>query len=235
MIVLASIDWLKRQATELFFPGSCVGCGKEGAFVCSLCRAKLPYIRGAVCSCCGRPITNADTCAECRSSPLQVDGIRAPFSFDGIMRSAIHYFKYRRIRALAKPLAEFLYAYVQANGVRAEVLVPVPLHRDKLKERGYNQAELLARGLGKLTGWPVEAASLVRVKDAPPQARTASARERRQNVKGAFACKDTHLQGKAVLLIDDVCTTGATINACAEVLKKLPATSVWALTVAREL
>ncbi len=164
-----------------------------------------------------------------------MDGIRAPFSFDGIVRSAVHFLKYRRIRALAKPLAEFLYAYVQANGIKAEVLLPVPLHPHKLKARGYNQAELLAHELGKLTGWPTETASLVRVTDAPPQARTASAQERRQNVKGAFACKGAYLKGKAVLLIDDVCTTGATINACAEVLKTLPVASVWALTVAREL
>ena len=235
MALLANFDWLKQQATELFFPGFCVGCGKEGAFVCSLCRTSLPYLRGAVCGCCGRPATNADKCAECRSLPLQVDGIRAPFSFDGIVRSAIHYLKYRRIRALAKPLAEYLYACIQDNGIRAEVLVPVPLHPRKLKERGYNQAELLACELGKLTGWPVEATLLVRIKDAPPQARTTSAQERRQNVKGAFACKGRLLQGKAVLLVDDVCTTGATINACAEVLKNLPAASVWALTVAREL
>lgn len=235
MALLASFDWLKCQAVELFFPGFCVGCGKEGDFVCPSCRTKLPYLRGAVCSCCGRPIVNAGICAECRTAPLQADGVRAPFSFDGSVRSAIHFLKYRRIRALARPLAEFLYTCVKENALQAEVLVPVPLHPHKLNERGYNQAELLARELGKLTGWPVDTASLVRERDAPPQARAASAQERRQNVKSAFISKGTYLKGKAVLLIDDVCTTGATINACAGVLKKLPVTSVWALAVAREL
>jgi ComF family protein len=139
------------------------------------------------------------------------------------------------MRALAQPLAELLFTYIKEKLIKADILVPVPLHKDKLKERGYNQAELLAVELGKLTGWPVEKESLVRLKDAVPQAKTASASERHRNVEGAFICRNSRLQDRAVLLIDDVCTTGATINACGAALKRLPVSSVWALTIAREL
>ncbi len=190
-----------------------------------------------VCTKCGKPVVNAGVCSDCYShsrSPA-VDGVRAPFSFDGVVRSAIYQFKYRNLRALAQPLAELLFSYLQENTIEADVLVPVPLNRHKVRERGYNQAALLARELGKMTGWPVIHNSLVRFRDGPPQARTATAEERRRNVTGAFSCQDERLVDKHILLIDDVCTTGATINSCASVLKRLPAASVWALTVAREL
>ncbi|MEW6034100.1 MAG: phosphoribosyltransferase family protein [Chloroflexota bacterium] len=110
----------------------------------------------------------------------------------------------------------------------------VPLHPRRLRERGYNQSSLLARGLGQATGLPVDKGTLLRLRDTPPQARTASAEERLQNVVGAFSCRDRLLQGKRVLLIDDVCTSGATLDACATALKRMGASSVWGLTLARE-
>lgn len=235
MAILASLNWLKGQAIEVLFPSLCSGCGKGGSFFCDSCRRKLPYLKGPTCSRCGKPVASAGICAECYKSPPSVDSIKAPFIFDGVIRSAIHQFKYKDIRALAQPLAEFLYLYLRENGVGEAVLVPIPLHKAKLKERGYNQAELLARALGKLTGWPVQTGSLVRLTDSIPQARTTSARERCRNVEGAFSSENSLLKGKAVLLIDDVCTTGATLNACAQVLKKLPVASACALTLAREL
>jgi ComF family protein len=114
------------------------------------------------------------------------------------------------------------------------MLVPVPLHPKRLRERGYNQASLLSKELGKLVGLPVEDDTLIRVKDSVPQARTRSAIERRRNVQDAFASHQ-RLEGKQILLIDDVCTTGATLDACATALKAAGAGSVWGLTVAREM
>ena len=112
--------------------------------------------------------------------------------------------------------------------------MPVPLHPKRLRERGYNQASLLAKKLSRLGGLPVVEDTLIRVRDALPQARTRSAIERRQNVQDAFVCHQG-LEGKQVLLIDDVCTTGATLDACAIALKAAGAGSVWGLTVAREM
>jgi ComF family protein len=125
--------------------------------------------------------------------------------------------------------------YLDISPLPVDVLVPVPLHRRRLRERGYNQSALLARELGKLTALPVVSDCLVRIRSAAPQARAATAAERRSNVAGAFTCCDARLEGRRVLLIDDVATTGATLNACAGALKAAGTVSVWALVLAREL
>jgi predicted amidophosphoribosyltransferase len=104
-----------------------------------------------------------------------------------------------------------------------------------LRERGYNQSSLLARELGKLINLPVIEDCLVRIKQAQPQVRTSNIEERRKNVATAFACRDDRINGKQVILIDDVCTSGATLESCAAALKSKGATSVWGLTLAREI
>jgi ComF family protein len=121
------------------------------------------------------------------------------------------------------------------NPVPGEVLVPVPLHRKRLRERGYNQSSLLARELGKLIKLPVIDDSLIRKQFATPQTKTTTVDERRSNVVNAFTCPDHRLKDKQVLLIDDVSTSGATLDACAAALKAIGATSVWGLVLAREI
>jgi len=151
------------------------------------------------------------------------------------MRQAIHQLKYRNLRTLAAPLAQLLNDYLITSPVPGEVLVPVPLHRKRLRERGYNQSSLLARELGKLTSLPVVDDCLIRQRHAPPQTRTSTVDERQSNVADAFACGDQRLRDRQVLLIDDVSTSGATLDACAIALKAAGATSVWGLVLAREI
>jgi ComF family protein len=151
------------------------------------------------------------------------------------MRQAIHQLKYQNLKTLAPPLAELLRDYLLTNPVPAEILVPVPLHRKRLRERGYNQSRLLARELGKLIDLPVVDDCLIRQRHAPPQARTSTAAERRSNTADAFVCRDHRLRNKQVLLIDDVATSGATLDACAAALKAAGAASVWGLAMAREI
>jgi len=151
------------------------------------------------------------------------------------MRQAIHQLKYQNIRALATPLAELLQDYLITYPVPAEVLAPVPLHKKRLRERGYNQSSLLARELGKLTSLPVVEGCLIRQQYAFPQARTTNVDERRSNVAGAFTCRDHRARDRQVLLIDDVATSGATLDACAAALKSAGAASVWALVMAKEI
>jgi len=162
-------------------------------------------------------------------------GVLCSLGFDGVVRQAIHQLKYRNVRTLAVPLAKLLHDYLVANPVPGEVLVPVPLHRKRLKERGYNQSSLLAQELGKLTNLPVVDDCLIRLRHAPPQARTSTVAERRSNVAGAFTCRDHRLQDRQILLIDDVSTSGATLDAGAAALKAAGATSVWGLVLAREI
>jgi len=169
------------------------------------------------------------------SRSLEIDGIRSVFRFEGAVRQAILQFKYKNVKAMATPLAQLMGKYLRAHPLPADALVPVPLHPRRLRERGYNQSSLLAGELSKLTALPVAEKSLVRLKNTPPQTRTKSAAERQRNIARAFACRDRRLRGKHILLIDDVCTSGATLNACAVALKTAGAASVWGLTVAREV
>lgn len=188
-----------------------------------------------LCPKCGRPQSSATLCPGCLSWQAEIDGIRSPFRFDGVIRQAIHELKYRNLRALAVLLARLLSDYLVSNPVPGEILVPVPLHHKRLRERGYNQSRLLAQQLGKLANLPVVDDCLIRQRHAPPQARTATVAERRSNVADAFSCRDLRLHGKQVLLIDDVSTSGATLDACARALKKSGAVSVWGVVLAREI
>jgi ComF family protein len=132
-------------------------------------------------------------------------------------------------------LGGFLYDFMEKNPIQGDVLVPVPLHKSRIRERGYNQSTLLAKGLAKLCGLPVIHNSLVKHEKSLPQARTTSVEERMKNVSGVFSVRDEQLKGKVVILIDDVSTSGATLDACAGVLKEAGAASVWGLTLAREI
>ncbi len=113
--------------------------------------------------------------------------------------------------------------------------MPVPLHSRRLRERGYNQSELLAKELGIISGLPMIKGSLVRKKLNQSQVRTMSAAERRKNVAGAFACCGDNMKGRDIMLIDDVATSGATLDACAAALKTAGSGKVWGLTLAREV
>lgn len=232
--MLPPVTKLKRIALDLLFPQWCVGCGREGEYICQSCQQSLPRISPPICPRCGKPQSEVVLCAACDSENPEIHGIRSPFFFDGVIRRAIHELKYRNLRSLAVPLAELLYEYILENPVPGEILVPVPLHRKRLRERGYNQSGLLAKQLGRLTGMPVNDDCLVRQQHTPPQARTANIDERRRNVIDAFSCVNGKLEGRQVILIDDVTTSGTTLNACAETLKKSGVVSVWRLTMAIE-
>jgi competence protein ComFC len=203
--------------------------------LCEACQRSLPRISPPVCPRCGRPEANGQLCSGCAEWSAAIDGIRSPFRFEGVVREAVHQLKYRNLRALVPSLSEMLDDYLKTLTLPADVLVPVPLHRKRLRERGYNQSLLLARGLGRLNSLPVVDNCLIRRKNTPPQARTSTVEERRDNVVGVFDCRDGRLRGRQVLLIDDVATSGATLDACAAVLKASGAVSVWALVLAREV
>ncbi len=233
--MLPQLTRLKGIALDALFPQHCVGCGREGDFLCQSCRQTLPRIVPPLCPKCGQPQPGGKLCPDCSGWQAHIDGIRSPFRFDGVIRQAIHQLKYRNIRALAQPLAGLLQAYLTANPTQDGILVPVPMHPKRLRERGYNQSSLLARELGKLSGRPVVTDCLIREQHTPPQARTSSRQERQRNVANAFTCRDQRLHNKPVLLIDDVATSGATVDACAAALKSAGTTRVWALVLAREI
>jgi competence protein ComFC len=233
--VLPQLTKLKGIALDLLFPRWCLGCGREGDFICPSCLKSLPRLAPPLCPKCGRPQSRAVLCPSCTSWQAAIDGIRSPFRFEGVIRQAVHELKYSNLRALAGLLAQLLDDYLVSNPVPGEVLVPVPLHRKRLRERGYNQSRLLAQELSKLANLPVVDDRLIRERHSPPQARTSTVEERRSNVADAFSCRDRRLEDKQVLLIDDVSTSGATLDACARAIKEAGAASVWGLALAREV
>jgi ComF family protein len=233
--LVAGLNQFKTLVLDLLFPPRCVGCGAVGSFLCSPCQSALPYLPPPLCAKCGRSLCSGTLCYDCENGPIEIEGIRSLFPFNGIVRQAILQFKYRSVKALAVPLAQMMRDYLGAHPMPADTLIPVPLHSRRLRERGYNQSSLLARELRKLTYLPTVEESLIRVKNTPPQTRTNSAENRQSNVADAFTCRDQQVAGRRILLIDDVCTSGATLDACATALKTGGATSVWGLTLAREV
>lgn len=226
--------WLHRlehSVLDFLFPPRCVGCRSPGSWLCPDCRQTIVLIQSPFCPRCGRPTGRRELCGLCRRNPPTLDGIRSVAYYEGVLRKAIHRFKYRNARGLAEPLGELLASYVVERSLPADVVVPVPLHPARLADRGYNQAALLARELGQRLDLPVVDDSLLRVRPTRQQV-DLNAEERRINVAGAFACRDDRLAGRRVLLIDDVYTTGATLDACGVALAAAGPVSTWGLTLA---
>jgi ComF family protein len=162
-----------------------------------------------------------------------IDCIRVAAYFDdNPLRSAIHHLKYRNNKAISSILGKILFDAYRRNKFSPDVIVPVPLHRARLGERGYNQSELLARELGTLTGLPLDTTTVQRRRNTASQMEL-GAQERHKNVAGAFACCNTQLVRQNVLIVDDVCTTGATLDECATALKNSGSISVEGLALAR--
>ena len=234
--VLPQLTKFKGMALNLLFPQRCVGCGKEGSLICSSCRSSLLRIVPPLCLRCGKSQPDGMLCSSCTGWHAEIDGIRSPFQFDGVIRQSIHQLKYGNIRILALPLAQLLKDYLFANPLPGEILVPVPLHEKRLRERGYNQSVLLTKELSKLTHLSVVDDCLIRQRHTLPQVKTLNVEERRNNVANVFTCRDDNkLRDSKVLLIDDVATSGATLNACAAALKVVGVASVWGLVLAREI
>ena len=152
---------------------------------------------------------------------------------EGAVRKAIHALKYQGVRAVAPTLGQLLVPFLAQEGLEGDLLVPVPLHPKRERQRGYNQLLLLAQAVGRATGLAVEPRALTRVTSVPSQV-SLRAEERRANVAEAFRARPESVAGRRILVIDDVCTTGATLEACALALKEAGAVSVWGLALARE-
>ena len=166
---------------------------------------------------------------------MSIDAIRAPFLMEGAIRHAIHRLKYGNLRAIAPILGRLLADYMSSEGLSGDALVPVPLHPRRERQRGYNQAQQLAREAGRLLDIAVDSRLLSRVSNAPPQARSQSSIDRKANVRDSFSCPNpSRVEGRALILLDDVCTTGATLDACAIALKEAGAARVYGVTMARE-
>lgn len=216
---------------DLIFPPTCGGCSIEGTFLCNDCEAGIPALDKMRCRVCSKPGTSL-LCGWCRGTDQPFNGITAPYRWDGIVRDLVHSLKYKGVRASAPRLSELMAAHLRRRAISADVIVPVPLHSRRERQRGYNHSALLAEGIGQGMGIPVAVDMLTRTRNTPPQVSMRTPEERHKNVVDAFECTDDP-SGRRVLLVDDVVTTGATIAACSVPLREAGASSIWALSLAR--
>ena len=222
---------------DVVFPPVCARCGRAGWILCPNCSATLPQTPAAICHRCGRIDETPDSlgpnslCRECRAHPSPLVQMRAPLRYQEPTSTLIHRYKYEGYFALAGPLAQFLIAGWPVWEQPPDLILPIPLHARRRRQRGYNQSELLARPLARALGIAVDTAVLQRTRHTVPQVGLGPD-ERQANVRGAFEA-GAAVTGRHVLLIDDVLTTGATMSAAAEALLAAGAAGVAAYCLAR--
>ena len=214
------------------WPQDCVLCGAQASSgtLCAPCETDLPWLPLQRCSVCALPLASGAVCGACVARPPRFDRVEAPFAYRYPLAQLIHALKYGGRLALARTLGEALARTVPRD---VDVIVPMPLARGRLAERGFNQALEIARVVAARTGIPLLRDAVRKVVDTPPQA-ALPWNERARNVRRAFVC-DSDLAGVRIAVVDDVLTTGATLNELARVLRKAGAVSVAGWVVARTL
>jgi len=232
---------LKTALVDLLFPPLCVSCREPlgaGHGFCADCWTKIAFLDGPVCDCCGLPFAfdpgEGTRCGACLARPPTYERARAIFAYDENSRAPILAFKHADRLDLVPGFAHWLERTGAGLLKDCDLIVPVPLHRGRLWQRRYNQAAELARALGRRTSKPVAVQALERTRPTESQGAMVSARGRRRNVQGAFKVPNPgQVRDRDVLLVDDVLTTGATVEACAHALKRAGAARVQILALAR--
>lgn len=199
--------------------------------LCDACAEALPPADGRRCLRCWMPLAEDAACRHCTVEPPSFASIRAAFVMEEGARQLAHALKYDGMTALASPMAGLIFERLDLGP--ADLVVPVPLHGGRRRSRGFNQSELLAKHLAAAAWLPVDARAARRVRATKPLAKTMHRDERRAIVEGAFAGVPERLEGRRVLLVDDVVTTGATLDACSKALLAAGAASIHCVTFAR--
>ncbi|WP_352418277.1 ComF family protein [Proteiniborus sp.] len=235
---------LYYSALDLLFPeeGICFICDKydedvKEDHICSDCKDKLLFINENRCPTCGKPNCEGnalDRCSYCANKTFYFTKAFSPLEFTGIIRKTIYKYKYESKPYIYKSFGELMLRTLERENVKddIDIIVPVPLHRSRKAERGYNQSELLAKYLSSKLDIPMDTRNLKRIKSTKVQNKLGRT-ERHLNVKDAFKVKDmSFFKSKKILLVDDIFTTGATVNECSRVLMESGAREVLVITIA---
>jgi competence protein ComFC len=218
------LDWL--------FPPECGGCGEKGFRWCDSCREKLSPFGSTICTVCGKPLNSRQICYRCKLIHPSYDCLRSVAEFKGPLRKALHRLKYKHDLGLGDIFSKYLINLLNEFGLPIDLILPVPLSKERLALRGYNQAAILARPVSMSQKINYSSKGLFRIRETRSQVGL-SYGQRKENVEGAFSADPRIVSGKNLLIIDDITTTGATIEACANVLKIAGAEQVFAITLAR--
>lgn len=218
---------------DVLFPKRCVGCGRIGRYFCDSCRLNVRYVakNEAICPVCERLAIDGVTHPICRTR-YGLDGLTSFFRYRGPVRKAVKALKYRLITDLAREFISLVSPLSFSDIPESDNLIPIPLHKSRLRSRGFNQAEILGRLCAEKLHIPVAIDILRRVKVTQSQVAMKSKDERMGNMKNVFQSVRT-IQNKNILLFDDVFTTGATMRSAANILKRAGAKRVWVVTMAR--
>ena len=241
------LSQVKEFFLNLLFPPHCINCQSEGSYLCQDCLSLIDVSPNQYCPFCRPPkiVLNGRTCNFCKRTK-NLDGLYSTAPYQNfIIKKTIAQFKYEPyVKALSEPLSLLIIRHFQSldhpirkpsdsNG-SMEILVPIPLTKKKMRRRGFNQSEEIAKELSAFLGIPLVSNVVLKIKETLPQIEL-SGKEREENVKGVFFCKNPDaIRGKKIFLVDDVFTTGSTMEECARVLKIANAREVWGITVARE-
>jgi ComF family protein len=217
---------LRDRLIDVVFPPQCGACGVAGGLICDACTHRMQAATAPRCQRCWSAESQQRICRDCIRSPL--DGARAPYVYDGPARDLVRQLKFEGLHALAEPMGALMAVSLLEHGIQADLAVPVPLRGLRRRLRGFNQSELLARAIAQLIDLPLDTSALRTARATAPLHQTDDRLIRETSVRGAFRCTE-QVEGKRVLLVDDVLTTGATARECATVLKAAGAVSVCVL------
>ncbi len=230
----------KEFLLDLVFPKFCLNCEKEGTYLCEDCFYLVDILDSQYCPFCTSPriAIEGKTCPACQKTKT-LSGLYFAADYNNfVVKKLIHQFKYEPyVKDLAKPLADLIVEHISRVGATEKIadfaLIPVPLHIKKQKQRGFNQSEELAKELSSKLILPVSSNALIKTKETQSQTELKK-EEREKNIKDAFSCSNpTLVSGKKILLVDDIFTTGATMEECSKTLRKAGAKEVWGIAVAR--
>jgi len=218
----------------LLFPPVCGGCGKAGFRWCPNCQGRIPRIAEPFCEKCGTPVRKIGLCEKCQLEPPAYRLMRSWAVFDFPIQNALHTIKYRRNVGLGDSIASQMVNFVRSLQWDIDIVIPVPLGRKRLKERGYNQVGLVARPLAYELGLGYAPKALWKSRETRSQVGLTIS-QRRENVSQAYQANPLAVARKSILLLDDVATTGSTISACTDALLSAGVREIYALTIARAL
>lgn len=235
------LNSIKLLFLDILFPVKCLGCKKEGEWICEICSNKIKINTEHVCGVCEKNLTpDGRTCLSCKKKN-GIDAFLPAVSYKNLLVSkAIHLYKYRFVENLHQPLGNLMIKTLQKTDLPLpNLIIPIPLHRKRLRWRGFNQSALLARSISEnllpFSKIPQKENVLIRKKYTKPQMEIKKFHDRKENIRDAFEIVDKlKIKDKTILLVDDVCTTGSTIFECTKILKQAGAKEVFAIVIARQ-
>lgn len=225
---------IKKFLLDLFFPKNCLGCKQPDTYLCRDCFNKIPLAANNACFFCQEITGNGRICLNCKKE-IYLDGVISATDYKNpLIRELIRAFKYHYVQELAGPLSQLMIRVLEQNF--QFLIIPIPLHRHRLRYRGFNQAELIAEKIAEHFNLQIATDVLKRKSPSTPQAKIKDTEKRKLNLKDVFEINSEtvdKIKNKIILLIDDVITTGATLNEAAKILKQNSAKEVWAITIAK--